>query len=496
MKGIDVYQGESKNGVGSALKATPEKAYKESDFVIVKATQGTSYKYTEFFNNMIKRTLADGKLGGAYHYAAGNDATKEADYFVSIVKPYVGKIILVLDWESIQNKSWGSTTWAKKFVDRVKERTGVTCFLYTGSDGCKQCSNLIGVTPLWFAGYPKPQKTNWTIPTFKYDLGKWKNYAIWQYTSSNEVIDRNTTNLTRVDWLRHAGMKESEIVLTLLAEYSDYIKAHAKYFYRNYDGTLTTFAKAKALADAKKKVGITCVVPLRWALAEMGLKNSKGTYLISGDNGSFGSYYSGDMKLHLTKISSGTVIGLTVKQAIDKKLLKPGDIICYKAHTHTSVYSGDKYNFFEGGSQSANKGFVTGVKINYEKYGYKISEILRWKETGTTTTTSTTTTTTTTAKTSTKSKYTGEIPALPPRGYYMLGDGITTLKDYPTQIKRVQKALNFALTGVKGFKALTVDSKFGMLTRDAVKLYQKTYKLTVDGLWGKQCNSKLKTISK
>ena len=61
MKGIDVYQGESKNGLSSQLKAIPEKAYKESDFVIVKSTQGLSYGYTAFFKNMINRVLSDGK---------------------------------------------------------------------------------------------------------------------------------------------------------------------------------------------------------------------------------------------------------------------------------------------------------------------------------------------------------------------------------------------------------------------------------------------------
>ncbi len=206
MKGIDVYHGESINQ-SSALQAVPEKAYKESDFCIVKATQGTSYGHIQFFHRMIKRVIEDGKLAGAYHYAEGKDAKKEADYFIETVKPYLGKIILCLDWEKTigkgkNNAAWGSKTWCKEFVDRVKEKTGVTCFLYTGLDGLKQCANLCGKVPLWFAGYPQ-DKNSWTVPKFKYNLGDWKNYDIWQYTSSGEKIDRNISPWTAAQWKKY-----------------------------------------------------------------------------------------------------------------------------------------------------------------------------------------------------------------------------------------------------------------------------------------------------
>lgn len=302
MKGIDVYQGESKNGVSSTLKTIPEKAYKESDFVIVKSTQGISYSHTAFFHNMIKRAIADGKLIGAYHYAAGHDAVKEADYFLSVVKPYIGKILLCLDWESYQNKAWGSKTWAKKFVDRVKEKTGITCILYTGLDGCNQCKNLVGITPLWFAGYPRPMKKGWTIPKFPYNLGKWGAYSIWQYTSSGEVIDRNTTPWTEKQWKKYAGDN-------------------------------------------------TPVVP------------------------------------------------------------KP---------------------------------------------------------------------------------YSGALPAFEKRDYYKKWDGIITLRNYKTQIERVQKCLNWAIGA-----NLTVDGKYGKKTEDAVRKFQTKYNFTdVNGCWGKLCNAKMKTLKR
>ena len=96
-----------------------------------------------------------------------------------------------------------------------------------------------------------------------------------------------------------------------------------------------------------------------------------------------------------------------------------------------------------------------------------------------------------------KSTYPNPLPVLPPRGYYKNGDGITELTNYTTQIKRVQKALSWALSGVSSFKGLVVDGKFGKGTEDAVRLYQTKYKFKdVNGKWGNLCNAQLKKIEK
>lgn len=257
---------------------------------------------------------------------------------------------------------------------------------------------------------------------------------------------------------------------------------------------MTTFSKAKSNIDEGKSVGITCVVPLRFALYELGIKNGNGKYLISAPDGSFKSYYTGDVAKNFTRITVGSPIGMTVKQAIDKKLLKPGDIVCYKGITHTSVYSGSGYKFYEGGEACLKDGhYLNGILMDYSKNYYadkKISEILRWKDQETKAAATKPTTTTN------KKAYTGTFPTLPSRGYYQLNDGIKVLIDKRNQIKNLQKALNWALKGVSGFEELTVDGKYGKRTRDAVVLYQKVYRLKVDGLWGKQCNEKLKTIKK
>lgn len=91
----------------------------------------------------------------------------------------------------------------------------------------------------------------------------------------------------------------------------------------------------------------------------------------------------------------------------------------------------------------------------------------------------------------TKKKYGGTFPALPPRGYYKKGDGITTLTNYPTQIERLQMFLNWVLD-IK----LKIDGEYGEETEKAVKMFQKKYGLTVDGEFGSKSLAKAKTIKK
>lgn len=96
-----------------------------------------------------------------------------------------------------------------------------------------------------------------------------------------------------------------------------------------------------------------------------------------------------------------------------------------------------------------------------------------------------------TAETSTAKKYSGTFPVLPERGYYKNGDGIVTLTNYPTQIKRLQQLLNWAIDA-----NLEVDGEFGDKTEAAVMVFQKKYGLEVDGEFGKESLAKAKTIKK
>lgn len=90
-----------------------------------------------------------------------------------------------------------------------------------------------------------------------------------------------------------------------------------------------------------------------------------------------------------------------------------------------------------------------------------------------------------------KKGYTGTFPVLPNRGYYQIGDGYKTLTMYPTQIKRVQKLLNWAMNG-----NLVVDGKYGEKTADLQKKLQKKYDLPVNGKFGDKSLKVCKNMKK
>ena len=81
-----------------------------------------------------------------------------------------------------------------------------------------------------------------------------------------------------------------------------------------------------------------------------------------------------------------------------------------------------------------------------------------------------------------KHGYPGKFPALPPRGYFKFGDGYIQLRNYTTQIKRVQSVVNW----VMGF-SLAVDGEYGQKTDKAVTQLQKRFGLNPNGCFGEKC---------
>lgn len=196
LRGIDVsgYQ---------ALGATyshpnVETAYSGSDFVIAKATQGTQ-PMNRYMTAQLQRALADGKLIGVYHYAEGGSPVAEADAFVACVSGYIGKALLCLDWENGDNDAWGSTVWARQFVDRVYAKTGIYPVVYTYPAGRLQVASCADVSRLWIAGYPD-NRFSWELPEMIYNTGAWSDWTIWQYSSAGGTVDLDVAKLTYAEW--------------------------------------------------------------------------------------------------------------------------------------------------------------------------------------------------------------------------------------------------------------------------------------------------------
>lgn len=203
------------------------------DFNIVKATQGVAYINPDFAR-MAKATVDAGKLIGIYHYAEGKDAKAEADFFLRTIPGYIGKAILALDWEGMQNPTFGTgrdVTWCKTFCDRVYEKTGVQCFIYMSKSVCREhdWTAVAKSYPLWCAQYASMDRTGYqTSPWTDYNgFGAWDRPMIHQYSSGGQLsgwsgrLDLNIAYLTPAQWRAWAKAKPKKEFVVLYPEKTD-----------------------------------------------------------------------------------------------------------------------------------------------------------------------------------------------------------------------------------------------------------------------------------
>lgn len=148
----------------------------QHDFIIAKATEGRSYT-DELFNHNIEKTLKANKLIGAYHYARpenGNSAKDEANHFVNIVKPLIGKCLLALDWEG--EALHYPIDWAVEWLNEVERLTGVKPLIYCSASYLPKCGKVAeNGNGVWVA------KWSDTAPNVKPTFSV---MALWQYTST------------------------------------------------------------------------------------------------------------------------------------------------------------------------------------------------------------------------------------------------------------------------------------------------------------------------
>lgn len=172
------------------------------DFCIVKATEGTDYK-NRYFTAHCDKVLSRKKLLGAYHYANGGNPQKEADYFLAYCKKYIGKAILILDWEAKNNPQFGKNDleWCLKWCNYVYQKTGIKPLIYiqkSAMDAVKKAGY-----GLWVAQYPDYVETGYQ--EHPWNEGKY-NCLIRQYTSVGKLsgyngnLDLNKAYISAASW--------------------------------------------------------------------------------------------------------------------------------------------------------------------------------------------------------------------------------------------------------------------------------------------------------
>ena len=199
LKGIDISKWQSV-GTGDG----------DYDFVICKATEGVGYTDPNC-DKHYQRAKSQGKLLGVYHFArpGHNSAVAEADWFVSQIQGYIGEALLVLDWEV--EATW-NIAWAKQWLDRVYEKTGVKPLVYASGSVIKG-NNWSSVANadygLWIAYWPNKYQYGEGWPTspseMVYGTGNWRTWAIWQFSSRNGRLDCDVANMDRAGWMKYAA---------------------------------------------------------------------------------------------------------------------------------------------------------------------------------------------------------------------------------------------------------------------------------------------------
>lgn len=201
MNGIDISNWQK----GIDLAAVP------CDFVIAKATQGTGYTSPDCVRQ-VEQAMSLGKKVGVYHYIGGQGAVSEMDFFIDSIKNWVGKVMIVLDWESGENSAWGNLGYLEQCIARVKERTGVPPVVYASAsvfpwDLCKKhnCGS-------WVAQYANNDATGYQDTPWS--EGKY-SCAMRQYSSSGRLsgyngnLDLNKFYGDAAAWDRYANPKGS-----------------------------------------------------------------------------------------------------------------------------------------------------------------------------------------------------------------------------------------------------------------------------------------------
>lgn len=165
----------------------------DADGVIIKTSEGLSNASATGWRVPAGSTsIQNGKrLLGLYHYGRLelNNPADEAKFFYNEVKDYVGKAVMVLDFE---DGSIGSgVQGAKTFLDTFTQLSGVRPLIYMS----KAVVNQFDWSPvskdygLWVAQYGSYLPTSWeTDPwTDNKGYGSWNGPTMFQYTSSGAI---------------------------------------------------------------------------------------------------------------------------------------------------------------------------------------------------------------------------------------------------------------------------------------------------------------------
>lgn len=172
------------------------------DFLMLKATEGTTFKDPRFHSNYLNARKAGIKVIGAYHFFRfDTDGEMQA---INFLNSLIGKTLdlpAVIDLEEWTNPKDIET---EEIVARLRsmidclERNGHNVMFYTNKNGYRRfLENRFESYPLWICSFTDP-------PLEPLDTDRWD---LWQYShlgwteACDTKVDLNTFNGTRDEWL-------------------------------------------------------------------------------------------------------------------------------------------------------------------------------------------------------------------------------------------------------------------------------------------------------
>lgn len=192
-------------------------------FAVVKATGNPPGYAWDYVNPYMRQQVDDAlnKTGcaGLYHFTYGRDANEEADHFTKTVKDYIGRAVLVIDYEgkAIDN----GREWLRTLIRRVKANTGVNPMVYASSSviGSQSLVNLCKEEDcgIWSANYYAGYKQidGYSTEGLRMDIPQ---SAMWQYTSTGRLngyggnLDLDIFYGDKDAWLAYAkGSGEAQV---------------------------------------------------------------------------------------------------------------------------------------------------------------------------------------------------------------------------------------------------------------------------------------------
>lgn len=179
-----------------------------ADFVIVKATEGTGY-VNDQFNAQINGANRAGRLLGVYHYINGTGAAAEMRHFYNAIKPWIGKAIICLDWESGGNSKWGNNAYLAQCVTEIKKLTGKAIVIYASQSAFPWDIARSTGSKAWVAQYASDSPIN-GYQDKPWNEGKYTCF-IRQYSGNghlpgyNGALDLDKAYCTKEEWNKLAG---------------------------------------------------------------------------------------------------------------------------------------------------------------------------------------------------------------------------------------------------------------------------------------------------